>query len=80
MGLAIRMWECGKGVEKWVKGRKRLGVGKWRSKCGNVENLAINVEMWKSVWNCHLGGDYCCVLGDSMVGEGREICGSESGV
>jgi hypothetical protein len=72
------MWKCGKDVENSEKSGESLGVEMLRYKCGNVENLVINVEMWKSVWNCHLGGDYCCELGDCIVGERRGICGSES--
>jgi hypothetical protein len=77
LGLAIRVLRCGKDVEKWVKGGKSLGGEMLRYKCGNVENLVMNVEQWKRVWNCHLEGDYCCVLGDNVPGARREICGSE---
>ena len=45
LGLAIRMWECGKGVEKWVKSGDLLGGG-------NVENLGL---VWRSRKGAKMG-------------------------
>lgn len=38
-GLAIRMWRCGKDVEKLEKGGKSLGVEMWRSGRGILRFL-----------------------------------------